>query len=103
MSTKLIELDDGILVEVEVDSDHAQAISGGLAQKVSSSFNKIKPLLKNVCKPITETWNELNKEMNVEQAEIQVSLSFESEGNLYIAKSKAGANLSVKLLLKPKE
>lgn len=40
--------------------------------------------------------------MNIEQAEIELGLSFEGEGNLYITKSKAGASLTVKLTLKPK-
>jgi Trypsin-co-occurring domain 1 len=40
--------------------------------------------------------------MNIDQAEVQLSLSFEAEGNLYITKSKANANMTVKLVLKPK-
>ncbi|MEE4357010.1 MAG: CU044_2847 family protein [Desulfococcaceae bacterium] len=103
MPTKLIELEDGTLVEVEVSEDQAQQISGGFADKVASSFDKIRPLLLNICKPVNETWKELSKEMFIEQAEVQVGLNFEGEGNLYITRSKVGANLTVKLLLKPKE
>ena len=40
--------------------------------------------------------------MNIEQAEIQLGLSFEAEGNLYITKAKGNANLTIKLTLKPK-
>jgi hypothetical protein len=40
--------------------------------------------------------------MQIEQAEIQIGFSFEGEGNLYVTKSKAGANLTVKMVLKPK-
>lgn len=103
MATKLIELEDNTLVEVEVEPDQAQPISGGLADKVSATFDKIRPILINTCRPITEAWKELNKEMHIEQAEVQLGLSFEGEGNLYVTKSKAGANLTVKLVLKPKE
>ena len=102
MATKLIELNNGALVEVEVSEDQAREISGGLADKVETSFDKIKPLLLNLCRPFTETWKELNKEMNVDQVEVQLGLSFEGEGNLFVTKSKAGANLTVKLTLKPK-
>jgi len=102
VATKLIELEDGTLVEVEVSEDQIQQISGGFADKVSSTFDKVRPILLNVCRPITEVWSELNKEMQVEQAEVQLGLNFEGEGNLYITKSKAGANLTVKLVLKPK-
>lgn len=103
MATKLIELDDGMLVEVEVPKDQAQQISGGFADKVNATFEKIKPVLLKTCRPITEVWKELNKEMQIEQAEVELGLSFEGEGNLYVTRSKIGANLTVKLVLKPKE
>ena len=102
MATKLIELDDGTLVEIEVPGDQVQQISGGFADRVSSTFDKIQPILVKTCKPIAAAWKEINKEMNIEQAEVQLGLSFEGEGNLYITKSKANANLTVKLVLKPK-
>lgn len=101
MATKLIELEDGLLVEVEVPEDQAQQISGGLADRVSSTFNKIRPLLVKTCRPVAAAWQDLRREVNIEQAEVELGLSFEGEGNLYITKSTAGANLTVKLVLKP--
>lgn len=103
MAAKLIELDDGMLIEVEVPEDEAQLISGGFADKVNTTFEKIKPVLLKTCRPITEVWKELNKDVQIEQAEVELGLSFEGEGNLYITRSKIGANLTVKLILKPKE
>lgn len=103
MQSKLIELEDGTLVEVEVAGNEVQEISGGIADKVSATFDKIKPILINTCNPIISAWKELNKEMNVESAEVELGLSFEGEGNLYITKSKAAANVKVKLILKPLE
>lgn len=103
MDSKLIELHDGTLVEVEVPVGQAQKISGGFAEKVNATFDKIQPLLIRICQPIVNTWKEINKDMNIEQAEVEIGLSFEGEGNLYITKSKAGANLTIKLLLKPNE
>jgi hypothetical protein len=102
MATKLIQLEDGTLVEVEVPLDQAQQISGGFADRVNETFDKVRPILVNTCRPIADAWKEINKEMEIEQAEVQLGLSFEGEGNLYITKSKAGANLTVKLVLKPK-
>lgn len=103
MATKLVQLDDGTLIEVEALSNQVQEISGGFADKVSANFDKIRPILIKTCRPLIDAWNELNKEMSIQQAEIEVGLSFEGEGNLYITKSKAGANLTIKLVLKPKE
>lgn len=101
MSTKLIRLDDATLVEVEVPEEQARQISGGFADKVDATFDKIKPILVRTCKPISAAWKEINQEMNIDQVEVQVGLSFEGEGNLYITKSKASANLTIKLVLKP--
>ncbi|MDM8522865.1 CU044_2847 family protein [Desulfococcaceae bacterium HSG8] len=103
MAGKLIQLEDGTLVEVEVPEDQVQQISGGFADKVSATFDKIHPLLVRTCKPIAAAWKDLSQEMHIKQAEVQLGLSFEGEGNLYVTKSKAGANLTVKLVLKPGE
>lgn len=103
MATKLIKLEDGTLIEVEVPPDQAQQISGGFADKVNATFDKVKPILVKTCRPIVAAWQEINQEMHIEQAEVELGLSFEGEGNLYVTKSKAGANLTIKLILKPKE
>ena len=103
MVTKLIQLEDDTLVEVEVLGDEVQEISYRFADKVSASFTKIKPILIKTCRPVLAAWGELNKDMSIEQAEIELGLSFEGEGNVYVTKSKATANLTIKLTLKPKE
>lgn len=101
METKLIQLADGTLVEVEVYEGQAQPLSGGYAEKISASFDNMRPILLTICRRLSATLEEVNKEMLIEQAELEIGLSFEAEGNLYITKSKAGANLSLKLVLKP--
>ncbi len=103
MATRLIELENGILVEAEVPEEEAEPISTNAIREVRSTFDKVKPILVSVSRPIAEAWQEINKDMEIEQAEVQVNFSFEGEGNIYITKAKAGANLSVKLVLKPKQ
>ena len=102
MSTKLIKLSDGTFVEVSVPVEAAVPISGVTAQDVDSAIDKIKPFLLKICKPLSETWKELNQEMHIQQAEVELGLSFEVEGDLFIAKTTAGANIVVKLILNPK-
>ncbi len=101
MPTKLIKLDDGTLVEVEAKPNEVEQISSRTADKVEESLDKILPILVKVSKPLIAAWQQLNQDMFVEQAEIELGLSFEGEGNVYITKAKAGANLTVKLVLKP--
>jgi len=102
MSTKLIKMGDGTLVEVEALSDDVQEISSKGVQQVQDTLAKVKPLLVNMCKPVVAAWEEMSQEMDIQQAEIELGLSFEGEGNVYIAKAKSSATLGVKLTLKPK-
>ena len=101
--TKLIRLEDNALIEVEASVDESRQVAGGsAAERVSSTFDKISPLLKKVCTPIANTWQELNKDVYIDQAEVEIGLSFEGEGNLYITKAKTGANLNIKLVMRQK-
>jgi hypothetical protein len=38
----------------------------------------------------------------VTEAEVEISLGFEAEGNVFIAKGKTNASLTLRLTLKPK-
>ena len=93
MATQLIELDDETLVEIEVPEGQVQQISGGFFKRVNASFANIEPLILKTCRPIATAWKnlreELGQEIAVEQAEVELGLSFQREGNLYITKSKS--------------
>ena len=102
MATRLIELEDGILIEVEAPPGQASQISGGAAEKVlDATVAKITPTLIKVCKPLVEAWAVLSQEMDVEGADVELGFSFDIEGNLYLAKATTGANITVKLALRP--
>ena len=45
MDTKLIRLEDGTLVEVDVPEDQAQQIAGGMADNVNKTIDIIRPTL----------------------------------------------------------
>lgn len=102
MPTKLIQLGDGLLIEVDASEDEVRQISGGVVDKVSTTIDKIESILVKVCRPVTAAWQAIEQDMDVEQAEVELGLSFEGEGNLYVTKAKANANLTVKLVLKPR-
>lgn len=102
MSTKLIEMEDGVLVEVGVPADQAQPIAGGFADRVQARFDKVIPVIQRVCESLVETCRELRDSADVEKAELELGLGFEGEGNLYVTKSKASANLLVRVTLAPK-
>lgn len=102
MGTKLIRLEDGSLVEVEVSGDEVQQIAGSLADKVDATIDKIKPILLKTCQPIVAAVKDLREDVDLEQVEVEVGLSFDAEGNIYITKTKFGANVLVRMTLKNK-
>jgi len=104
MSKKLIELEDGLMMEVEVPQSEIEMISGGgdMVEKVQSSMGTIEKMLLQSVQPIINTYNTLNQEVTLDSAEVEVGIGFSAEGNIFIAKGNANANLKVKLVLKPK-
>lgn len=100
MATKLIELADGVLVEAEVSESEARPIAGGAASKVAASLDRIEPLLVSVCRPVANAWDAIAGDLQVESVAIELGLSFEGEGNVFVTKAKAGANLTVTLTVK---
>ncbi len=100
MASRLIKLEDGTLVEVEVPGDEVQQISGNMAETVEATLGKIKPVLLKACKPIADAVKELRTEVDLDQVEIELGLGFEVEGNLYITKATANANLVVRMTLR---
>ncbi|CAA6803372.1 MAG: Unknown protein [uncultured Sulfurovum sp.] len=101
MASELIKLKDGTLIEIENSENDIEQISGGAADKVDENIDIIVPLLKKVVSPLKNTFDELNKEMSIEKAEVEIGLGFEAGGDVFIVKGKAKANLTVKLTLVP--
>ena len=104
MTIHFIELQDGIRIEVEPNEEQLRRISGGdsTTTRVSSRMDAIKPILLTACQPIVAVWQELNKDLAIAEAKVEISLGFAAEGNVFIAKSKTNATLTLSLTLKPK-
>ncbi|MCG8348696.1 MAG: hypothetical protein MI924_13075 [Chloroflexales bacterium] len=103
MASRLIKLADGTLVEVEAHLDDVRQIAASdAAKKVDKSIDLINPILIRACRPIIAAWNELSVEADIEHGEVELGLSFEAEGDVYVVRGAASANVVVKLTLKPK-
>ena len=103
MTSKLIKLQDGTLVEVEATGSEVQPIAGGVAKKVNATIDQIKPVLLKTCQPIVAAVKDLREDVNLEQVEVEVGLSFDLEGNIYVTKASFGANVLVRMILNKKE
>lgn len=101
MTTRLITLDDGLLVEVEADVDMPQRISARSAKKVEEGLTQVQDLLSKTVKPVASVWDELNRDLAIDQVEIELKLGFSAEGNLFIARGTGTASLGFKLIVKP--
>jgi hypothetical protein len=94
----LIQLEDGSFVEVQMPEYKSGEISAGFAQRTSSTFSRIEGILCNAAEPIVKAARRISNSENVSvTAEVEVGLSFEAEGNVYVTKNKSEANLVVKL------
>jgi len=102
MPCQLIELEDGLLVEVEIPPGQVEQIAGGVPEHVENAMDSIRPVLLKACKPVMEVWDELNQSMSIKQAEVELQLGFSAEGSVFLAKTKGSANLKIKLSLSPK-
>ena len=102
MPTQLIELEDGILVEVEVPQDQVHQISGGVPERVNKAIDTVKPLLEKACRPVISVWNELSREMFIDCAEVELHLGFSASGSVFLAQAGGSANLKIKLSISPK-
>jgi hypothetical protein len=96
----IIKLQDGIEVEVELSESQVREISYN--SEVNSSIDKIQDLLLKVVKPLSNTYQELNKEMEIKEAKITLGVKVGVEGNFILAKSSAGANIQVELTMSKK-
>lgn len=100
MASRLIQLEDGTLVQVETTGNETQQISGGVAGKVEATFDKIKPVLLHICQPLVDTGRHLRNHVDLEQIEVELGLSFDIEGNIYVARTNVGANILIRMTIK---
>jgi hypothetical protein len=101
-ATRLIQLNDGTLVEVEASANDVQEVSSRAAERVQQTLDRVQPLLVHACRPVIAALEEIGENADVDSAELELGFSFEGEGDVYIAKFKGGANLLVRVSLKPR-
>ena len=101
---QLIQMDEGqgLLVEVEVVVPQGQLARGGQAiDAVARRFDDVIEVLKVVVKPFASTWKELSKDVFIDEATVKIGLGVTAEGNFFVAKGEASANIELELKLRP--
>ena len=104
MSTELIELQDGLLVEVQANpQDEPKQIVAGAADRVDGAMERARELLLRAVEPVAKVWDDLNRNLTIEQVEIELGLGFEATGKLFVAQGTGKANVNFKLTVRPKQ
>ncbi|MEO0373269.1 MAG: CU044_2847 family protein [Cyanobacteria bacterium P01_A01_bin.17] len=81
----------------------AGEVSAGVAQHTFSTFSKVEEILCNAAEPVVKAAKRIsNAEEVTVTAEVEVGLSFEAEGDVYVTKDRTEANLTVKLSISAK-
>lgn len=89
MSRKIIEFEDGLLVEVEVPSNRVAQISRNTTHtQVNNAIDTIRPVLLKACRPIVSVSNELNQEISINNADVELQLGFSLEVYVFLAKKQ---------------
>jgi hypothetical protein len=103
MNSELIELRDGILVEVQSDPEQEpRQVAASASERVEGAMDGARELLVKAVQPVVSVWEELNKDLGIDQVEIELGLGFEASGRLFIAQGTGKANLNFKLTVRPK-
>ena len=103
MPTELIELQDGLLVEVAANpDDHPRQVSANALSPVEGAIDQVHELLKKAVQPVASVWGELNRDLAIDQVEIELALGFEASGRMFIAQAKGNASIKFTLTVRPK-
>lgn len=104
MAKKLIALENGLMMEVEAVENEIEMIAGGndMVEQVETSMGAVEKMLIQSVEPVVNAYEALNQDVVLEKAEIEIGIGFSAEGNIFVAKGSANANLKVKLVLTPK-
>jgi len=99
MANKLIELEDGIIVEIQdVLNEIPEAISiegDKEISKVEKAFQNVENVIVKSADTINNAWIKMNEKMQADKASIEFGLSFTGKGNVYFVEASATANLKI--------
>ena len=102
MPTELIELKHGLLVEVQADpEDEPRQIAASPDKLVDGAIDQARELLLKAVEPVVSVWGELNKDLSIDQVQIELALGFEASGRMFIAQAKGNASIKFTMTVRP--
>lgn len=96
---KIINLKDGICVEVEIDDQQAKEISFQ-NNTVSTSIEEVNDFLIKIIRPISDTYKSLIQDVNISETKVTLGVKIGVEGGFILAKSTAEAHIQVEMTIR---
>ena len=93
----LIRTGEGTLVEINVPSDMPAIFDARLARPVSFSLYSLNKIVGDIYRSVVSSIEDA--QINASQVEIEFGVAFESEGNIYVTKSRDESNINIKITL----
>jgi hypothetical protein len=104
MTTKFLELDDDVLVEIAAPAELRDEMHSSTAEHVSTTMEMVAAKIGDIVRPLgdsfTHLYDALDVPVAVDSAEVELGVSFSAEGQVFIAKAKAEGTLKVKVVFK---
>lgn len=101
MSIKFIDI-NGTLIEVDSTETGAMVVSDDNTKNIKDKdLKKMTTLLKGVTKDLKDSFDVINQDVKLKEAEVELSFGVEASGNFFIAKGKASSQFKVKLTFIP--
>jgi hypothetical protein len=91
----LIRTVEGTLIEINMPSDAPAIFDARLARKVSTPFYAVDEVISRIADSIVNSLRGV--QINASQIEIEFGIAFESEGNVYVTKSRDESNINIKI------
>jgi hypothetical protein len=104
MPRKLIELNiannETICLAVDVSENPVNRVGrteGDAIERVDKNFDIVKDLIVRGCYPLTEAFQQLSRDTQATNAEVEFGISFTTKGSVYVVESSGSATLKIKV------
>ena len=96
-SDVLIQAMDNELEVINAENDGPALVPTGIKEDIQDAYAKARDVIKNVAKDFSNDLNDFREESGVKQMEVEFSLGFSAQKNIWVVGAKVDSALKVKL------
>ncbi len=104
MRTRLIETEDGMLIQITEDESGPKPVSkkDKKPEKVEEKYERITELIKKATKPISDSLANIKDDLKIKEANIEFYFGIGAEAKFFLAGSSIDSHIKVNLKISPK-